>query len=316
MNTNVEDDLEYYITFPTPTPRETSQGGDKDRVEDDFVFINGDGGDREPVVFLLGWAGAKDTHLAKYAALYNSKGCITIRYTYPISYVFYRVEHKFKPVAKKLLSLLTEMAFTQHPVFFHIFSNGGAVLYHYINQEMISKGAPKINLKGCIFDSCPAPRKISSGIQAMYEVVPGPFYIKVVASFGVFLYLFGWMLVRVILGILTGRMPIMPPWSLVQDSSRVPQLFLYSKADHLVSSDDIDFFAQERQNMGVPVLCKCWLDTYHVQHYRKYPEEYSNTVFSFLTMCLTQNFDVSQDEEKGEVEEYEEEETSGKRKTD
>ena len=57
-----EDDLEYHITFPSPTLNEsTSSSGGKKAVKD-FVFVNnGDfGADTEPVVFLLGWAGCRE----------------------------------------------------------------------------------------------------------------------------------------------------------------------------------------------------------------------------------------------------------------
>ena len=55
-----EDDLEYHITFPSPTLNESSSSGEK--AAKDFVFVNkGDfGADTEPVVFLLGWAGCRE----------------------------------------------------------------------------------------------------------------------------------------------------------------------------------------------------------------------------------------------------------------
>ena len=35
----------------------------------------------EPVVFLLGWEGSKDEELVVYSRLYESLGCITVRYS-------------------------------------------------------------------------------------------------------------------------------------------------------------------------------------------------------------------------------------------
>ena len=35
----------------------------------------------EPVVFLLGWEGSKDEELMVYSRLYESLGCITVRYS-------------------------------------------------------------------------------------------------------------------------------------------------------------------------------------------------------------------------------------------
>uniref|UniRef100_A0A0N7Z9X1 Transmembrane protein 53 n=1 Tax=Scylla olivacea TaxID=85551 RepID=A0A0N7Z9X1_SCYOL len=135
-------------------------------------------GDKEPVVFLLGWLGAQDQHLAKYCTIYNQRGCITIPYTSPSSYVFFRPAVKLMPIARKLLSLLRDMSLDDHPVFFHMFSNNGSVLYYYLTQAMAEPAAPRITVKGCVFDSTPAPRRIISGVRAMYEVTPGSVWMK------------------------------------------------------------------------------------------------------------------------------------------
>jgi len=47
-----EDDLEFYITFPTPTGLPTD--------EDSFDFAFDAEGPTEPLVFILGWAGSND----------------------------------------------------------------------------------------------------------------------------------------------------------------------------------------------------------------------------------------------------------------
>lgn len=44
--------------------------------EEDFVFVDGANGEKEPVVFLLGWLGAEDRHLAKYCSIYNQRGFV------------------------------------------------------------------------------------------------------------------------------------------------------------------------------------------------------------------------------------------------
>lgn len=130
-----EDDLEFHITFPSPTSACIPDGGrnDGESAEDsaaaaaaapppapssEFVFVNR--GDPEPVVFLLGWAGCLDKHLSKYSKIYEDFGCITIRYTAPAEYIFFDVE-KIRPLAKKLLDLIAEMSLEENPVFIHVF---------------------------------------------------------------------------------------------------------------------------------------------------------------------------------------------------
>lgn len=69
-----QDDLEYYIKFPTPyppTPKDTSTGNTAAEPHEEFVFVYDE--DKLPVVILLGWAGCQDKYLAKYSAIYEEK---------------------------------------------------------------------------------------------------------------------------------------------------------------------------------------------------------------------------------------------------
>ena len=65
MAAEAEDDLDYHITFPSPVP----QDGDEDAIEETAISPER----QEPVVLLLGWAGALDKHLAKYISIYERR---------------------------------------------------------------------------------------------------------------------------------------------------------------------------------------------------------------------------------------------------
>ena len=60
-------ELDYRITFPSPTIR-----GETESLDEDFVepMINSP---TEPVVILLGWAGCQEKHLKKYASIYDKR---------------------------------------------------------------------------------------------------------------------------------------------------------------------------------------------------------------------------------------------------
>lgn len=75
------------------------------------------------------------------------------------------------PIARKLLALLKDMSLDDHPVFFHMFSNNGSVLYYYITQAMEEDVAPNLMVKGCIFDSTPSPRRLYSGKRLYHSLV-------------------------------------------------------------------------------------------------------------------------------------------------
>lgn len=72
-----EDDLEldYDITFPTPTAGDVFDDDDDADLLQDFVVT---GEVVEPVVILIGWAGCKDQYLAKYSKIYEQNRCVTL----------------------------------------------------------------------------------------------------------------------------------------------------------------------------------------------------------------------------------------------
>jgi len=63
-----DDDLEYYIKFPSPSPKDSTPTNDTE----EFVFVYDE--DKLPVVMLLGWAGCQDKYLSKYSAIYEERG--------------------------------------------------------------------------------------------------------------------------------------------------------------------------------------------------------------------------------------------------
>ncbi|XP_064476280.1 uncharacterized protein LOC135390516 [Ornithodoros turicata] len=116
-----EDDVEYDITFPSPGKRRS-----------DFSTA------KEPVVYLLGWAGCKHRHLSKYGAVYEEQGCITVKYIAPPKYFFQPKlsgsvleDHAFT-----LVNLIEDLKLEEHPLFFHVFSNGGAFVYSLMSRQI------------------------------------------------------------------------------------------------------------------------------------------------------------------------------------
>jgi len=61
-----DDDLEYDITFPSPTSADPAEDSDGDQM----VSLDR----KEPVVILLGWLGCQEKHLAKYGQFYDKSG--------------------------------------------------------------------------------------------------------------------------------------------------------------------------------------------------------------------------------------------------
>ena len=62
MAVNSDIDLDYHVTFPSPSQDE--DGGER---------ANTPNPENEPVVILLGWLGCQEKHLAKYSEMYTKK---------------------------------------------------------------------------------------------------------------------------------------------------------------------------------------------------------------------------------------------------
>lgn len=61
--------------------------------------------------------------------------CITLRYTAPVECLFWRRD-KMPYIGKRLLQVITDKRLNEHPIFFHVFSNGGAFLYQHVSLAM------------------------------------------------------------------------------------------------------------------------------------------------------------------------------------
>ena len=69
--------------------------------------------------------------------------------------------------------------------------------------------------------------------------------------------------------------------------SSIPQLYIYSPADYLPVLPYLEKVIEEQKRFGANVTTKVFPDTLHMVHRKKYPEEYDNVVFQFLTeKCL------------------------------
>jgi len=79
---------------------------------------------------------------------------------------------KLPSVAKRLVSLLQEMQLESHPTFFHIFSNGGGFTYSYVLRELARVESNfKMDIRGTIFDSAPAPRNMQTCFKALSNIL-------------------------------------------------------------------------------------------------------------------------------------------------
>ena len=279
-----QEDLDYYIMFPSSpsfpkTPTVTT--GSQDQGEE-YVFVYQE---ERPVVVLLGWAGCKDRYLAKYSAMYEEKGCITLRYTAPVECLFWRRD-KMPYIGKRLIQVITDKSLDQYPIFFHVFSNGGAFLYQHVSLAMQQANTP-LKVKGVIFDSAPGERRLTALFKAISAIIGGHPVLNIPMSFFITIFLSVLWFFEVIAHAFGLGYPVQTnPIALAEEAYSWPQLFLYSNTDTLIPASDVEKFASRRAERGVRVQLVLFTNSPHVKHYTTYPDVYVNTVCSFMHECL------------------------------
>ncbi|NWX11645.1 TM53B protein, partial [Aegotheles bennettii] len=242
----------------------------------------------QPVVILLGWAGCQDRYLAKYSVIYSQKGCTVIRYSAPWRLIFFSESFGIRSLqtpARRLLELLFDYSIENRPVLFHVFSNGGVMLYRYI-IEALHTHKPFKNLKvaGTIFDSAPGRRNLIGALRALATILVS----KNVLLKYFLLFSFATMAVvlRILLYPLTRFVHESHYDALLKAPSRWPELYLYSQADAIIKASDIEHMADARQQLGVSVRAVDFSDSAHVSHMRAYPTYYSKLCTTFLADCV------------------------------
>ncbi|XP_035699540.1 transmembrane protein 53-A-like [Branchiostoma floridae] len=265
-----DEDLEYDISFPPAA------------VSDD---------EKEPVVILLGWAGCKENHLAKYSSIHEQQGCITIRYIMPTYDIFFHT-YKARTVAYKILELIFDLNLEGHPIFFHVFSNGGGFIYRYLTEMVASQRGGQVGalqIVGCIFDSCPSRRSLIVGMKALLTSMHHEPFLKrysVTFFFGImvlFNTLRSWLSWLLPFGFLRGEDDYYT--AMKKDPSRWPQLFLYSRADKVVPYRQVEDVFEARKKLGVRVLAVAFENSPHVTHLVHHRDLYMHHCNSFVKSC-------------------------------
>nr|XP_056700770.1 transmembrane protein 53 [Euleptes europaea] len=241
-----------------------------------------------PVVILLGWAGCRDQYLMKYSTIYLKKGCIVIRYTAPWRLVFFSESMGIKSLqklAKKLLELLFDYEMDTRPLLFHVFSNGGVMLYRYIVELLHThQQFQHLRVVGTVFDSAPGRKNLKGGLRALSVVLGSTnVYVKyfLLLTFAVLV-----VTLRILLYPLTRFVHENHYDAMLRQPSSWPELYLYSKADGVILASDVETMIEARRQHRVPVKAVDFVTSAHVSHFRAYPALYVTHCTSFMYSCL------------------------------
>ncbi|KNA14614.1 hypothetical protein SOVF_105800 [Spinacia oleracea] len=267
------------------------------------------------VVILLGWLGAKQKHLSKYAEWYTSKGFHVITFTFPMSEVLsYQVGGKAEKDVELLVNHLSDWLEEEHDknLVFHTFSNTGWLTYG-VALEKFQKQDPSLvgRIKGCIVDSAPVaspdPQVWASGFSAAFlkkqsvatkglsisydsanegSVSRTVSELKPAVTETALLVLLE-KFFKVVLNLPPVNRRLTDVMGLL--SSRqpsCPQLYIYSSSDRVIPASSVESFIEQQRKSGHEVRACNFISTPHVDHFRNEPQLYTSQLTNFLEDCV------------------------------
>ncbi|KAI3812304.1 hypothetical protein L1987_17011 [Smallanthus sonchifolius] len=256
------------------------------------------------VVVLLGWLGAKQKHLKKYADWYTSKGFHVITFTFPMAEVLSsQVGGKAEQHVDLLVNHLAEWLEEEYgkKLVFHTFSNTGWLIYGAMLEKFQRQDHTLMDrIKGCIVDSAPVaapdPQVWASGFSAAFlkkNSIAAKGYrntddiaVKPTMSEAALL-----VILEKFFGVVLNLPAVNQRLSnvLVQLKSgqpTCPQLYIYSSADKVIPAGSVESFIEVQQRTGRVVRSCNFKSTPHVDHFRHEPELYTAQLSQFLKDCV------------------------------
>ncbi|KAI3929123.1 hypothetical protein MKW92_045683 [Papaver armeniacum] len=260
------------------------------------------------VVVLLGWLGAKQKHLKRYADWYTSRGFHAITFTFPMAEILnYQVVGKSDENIELLVNHLADWLEEEEGknLVFHTFSNTGWLTYGVILEKFQKQDQSLIGrIRGCVVDSAPAaapdPRVWASGFSAAFlkkqsvatksaisgsdsENVAEPRPAVTEAALLVVLEKF----FEVVLNLPKINRRLLDVMSLLSvEQPKCPQLYIYSSADKVIPAKSVESFIEEQRKSGIEVRACDFVSTPHVDHYRNDPTLYTSQLTNFLEDCV------------------------------
>lgn len=244
---------------------------------------------REMIVLLLGWAGAKDTHLAKYSKIYENRGLTTLRYTVVTPKSVWRS----LPVSKRLTAPLMPALDSL------LEGNSRRILLHMFSMNSVFALSSLLNNYGMMFmdrtsavvlDSCPALYDTTALAHALDSILPqrfpslsSPQLTALKFSILGFAHLNEYK--NKFLNAIDGKFERRSYYHWLGLKANLPmlQLYIYSKADVICRHEIITEFREDQvMRRGASAKYLLLEDSSHVEHFRRYEDLYSRTINEFV----------------------------------
>lgn len=215
---------------------------------------------------------------------------MTLRFTAPLKTVFISEPLGYKELrstAQRLLELLYDYEVENNPIFFHVFSNGGFMLYRYIVELLHSH--PQFStlcVVGTVVDSAPGSQNVIGALRALKTTL-GPKVNVLLQYLLLAVFAVAVVLLRVVLYPVTKYLHKNHYDAMMEHPAPWPQMYLYSRSDRVIRYRDVEKMANVLREKGLTVESFDFITPAHVSLYRDCPEDYSSRCRTFLTGCMT-----------------------------
>ncbi|TKW38136.1 hypothetical protein SEVIR_1G094500v4 [Setaria viridis] len=279
--------------------------------------LGGGAGEGATLVVLLGWLGARQKHLRRYADLYRERGVGAVRFVVPVRELLgldlgRRVERRVADLSAEIAAWCD--ADRRRTLLFHTFSNTGWLAYGAVLENLQSRADITERIRGCIVDSAPVleirPEVWAAGFSAAMlkksssmtgpstESLDGPIVngsLNRVSS-NVMRPSWGECFIlstlqkffEIVLYVPDINTRLRKVLSVLSDKQPpCPQFYLYSSADRVIPGECVESFMDLQRSLGRSVFAHNFVTSPHVDHYRSFPHIYSAKIDEFLKICST-----------------------------
>ncbi|CAL2029776.1 unnamed protein product [Caenorhabditis brenneri] len=256
-------------------------------------------GKNDTIVTLLGWAGAADKNVAKYAGVYQKKGYTTVQFT-PHAVAKGWGTKEAREVNNLAQTLDTVLLNPSNRLIFHVFSmNGFLTLTSLDSQYPELKAIEKCD--GIFLDSCPACFSFSFDNMYKHSLVMNHVYDGLIKNsnflVGNVYWLYKkWVTTRFGSRLLLDEMMVKAGMVSLEDANpfyyllnhpHLPPIIssVFSDADIVCSAEEINSFnelASKRSDKRRDIVITRLKDSAHVEHFKKHPKLYLERMEEFL----------------------------------
>ncbi|KAI1201551.1 hypothetical protein F5X97DRAFT_289899 [Nemania serpens] len=236
------------------------------------------------VIVLAAWMDARDVHIAKYIAHYQSTypnaAIVLLKFIMKQAILTPVANNAVQPAVWYLRSLINAgdlSAMPAHPeILVHVFSNGGATSMQNVYVSYNRMFGQTFPLHCAVFDSCPGLHAFSTSYNALIAGFPRGLLRLIVAPFIILIMLNSWIW-HVPLSFIGGEDFLARNARVLNDQGLVRQTnrtYIYGKADSMIDWRHIEWHAKKATLNAFDVRKEVFENSPHVAHMRTDSQRY------------------------------------------